>query len=101
MKIPLKNKKTGELVAEVRFSGNSAFTSTGKIEKVNSGDLQDVKILRDAIVKYKTFSTVQTYVPGLGHVAFWRGFWGWINGLRLILPSIGYEMIAADIEWPK
>jgi len=86
-------------VAEVTFTGGGALTATGQVKKIKQGTNDDAKIIRDAILKYKTFSGEMVYTPS-GHVAMWRGFWGWIGGLRLVLPTIGYEMIAAKIEWP-
>lgn len=100
MKIPLKRTTDGQTVADVLFTGGGPLTATGKIEKAGDGKSDDLKIIRDAVLKYKTFSGELVYSPS-GHVAMWRGFWGWLGGLRLILPTIGYEMITAKIEWPQ
>lgn len=97
MKIPIT--RSGELVAEVVFSGGGPLTATGAVSKIGKGTNRDVKIIRDAILKFKTFSTDHVYTPK-GHVQIWRGFWGWLCGLRLVLPSIGYRIKNARIDWP-
>ncbi len=99
MNIPIKKSSSGNVVAEVSFVGGGPLTATGKIDKLNNGTNTDIKIIRDAILKYKSFSGELVYTPS-GHVAIWRGFWGWMGGLRLILPTVGYEMITGDIDWP-
>ncbi|MCP4568945.1 MAG: hypothetical protein GY841_15325 [FCB group bacterium] len=99
MKIPLKHIASGRKVADVTFKGGGELGATGHVVKTGEGTNNDVKIIRDAILKYKNFSLEQVYTPK-GHVAIWRGFWGWLCGIRLILPTIGYEMVTADIDWP-
>jgi hypothetical protein len=87
------------MVADVNFAGSGPLTATGKVDKTGDGTNEDVKILRDAILKFKNFSGAMVYTPR-GHVQTWRGFWGWLGGLRLVLPTVGYEMDTAGIEWP-
>ena len=99
MKIPLRRKTDHNLVADVNFSGTGALTATGRVDKAGYGTNQDVKIIRDAILKFKNFSGENVYTPK-GHVAMWRGFWGWLGGLRLVIPTIGYEIVTDQIEWP-
>ena len=99
MRIPLKHVESGRSVADVVFKGGGALTATGIFTKVNDGTNQDLKNIRDAILKTKNYHVELVYTPN-GHVATWRGFWGWVGGLKLILPTIGYEMVSDEIEWP-
>jgi len=99
MIIPLRHIASGRIVANVTFNGGGELTATGHIVKIDDGTNDDLKKIRDSILKYKNFSLEQVYSPK-GHVAMFRGFWGWLCGIRLILPVIGYEMVAEDIDWP-
>jgi len=99
MKIPIRRTTDQQRIAEVTFNGGGPLTATAKISKIEAGTNEELKILRDAVLKFKNFSGNQVYTSQ-GHVPIWRGFWGWIGGLRLVLPSIGFEMDSAGIDWP-
>lgn len=99
MKIPLKRKSDHKIVGEVAFGKGGEFTASGTIKKISDGTAADMKVIRDAILKFGSLTKVFVYTE-MGHVSIWQGFWGWLSGLRFVLPSIGYEIDVRGIEWP-
>lgn len=99
MKIPLKRKSDKKTVGEVAFGSGGELGATGVVKKIGDGTARDMKVIRDAILKFGRLTKVLVYTDK-GHVPIWRGFWGWLVGLRFVLPSIGYEIDAKGIEWP-
>lgn len=99
MMIPLKRKSDGEIVGKITFGKGGELTASGTVKKSGNGTTRDMKVIRDAILKFGRLTKVLTYTTK-GHVPVWKGFWGWIAGLRIVLPSIGYEIDAENIEWP-
>jgi hypothetical protein len=99
MRIPLKRKSDGEIVGDVTFGSGGEITAAGVVKKNGDGTTRDVKIIRDAVLKFGSLTRVVVYTEK-GHVQVWRGFWGWIAGLRFVLPSVGYEIAVDAIEWP-
>ena len=99
MRVPLKRKSDRKIVGEVAFGSGGEFTASGTVKKGGDGTATDMKIIRDAILKFGSLTKVFVYTEK-GHVSIWKGFWGWLAGLRFVLPSIGYEIDAKGIEWP-
>lgn len=99
MKIPLKRKSDKKTVGEVTFGSGGEITASGTVKKNRDGTARDMKNIRDAILKFGRLTKVFIYTDK-GHVPIWKGFWGWLAGLRFVLPSIGYEIDAENIEWP-
>jgi len=96
VKIPLK--QDGELVAEVKFSGVGPITAQGNVQKV--GDNADTaKRIRDLVTVSRGMSLADTTSPQ-GPVKYWTGFWGWLGGLSVVLPSIGVWVDWEGVDYP-
>lgn len=96
MRIPLKNGD--EIVTEVIFKGRSAISVKGSIRAVD-GHTDFAARVRDLVSVSKGMSRSDTTSP-LGEIKYWTGFWGWLGGLSVVLPSIGMVIDWKNIEYP-
>lgn len=82
-------------VAELVWVGGR-YTGKGRIRAVK-GFEEDAQLIRGTITDRAQLRMVRFTTPR-GDTPGWRGFDGWINGLALVLPSIGYDF--GEVEWP-
>lgn len=96
MKIPLKQED--KAIAEVSFSGTGPVTAQGKVQAVD-GNAEIAKRIRDLIQISRGMSLADTTSP-VGPVKYWTGFWGWLSGLFVVMPSIGVSIDWEGVEYP-
>jgi hypothetical protein len=93
MRIPIKKPRDG-IVATVEFSRNgvSIVSQNQKYSEATN--------IRMAVENFADLSRMDI-ITDSGIVKYWEGFYGWLAGLLLVLPSIGLEIDNAHIVWPE
>lgn len=96
MKIPLKVGT--KIVAVVTFKGRGPITAQGTITAVEGGK-ERASQARELVKLSRGMARSDTSSP-VGAVKYWGGFWGWLSGLDVVLPSIGMSVDWDGVEYP-
>lgn len=96
MRIPLKHGS--QVVAEVKFTGRTPVSAKGQVRAVD-GNTDVAKRIRDLVGVSKGMARADVTTP-TGPVKYWTGFWGWLGGLSVVVPSIGVSVDWSNVDYP-
>jgi len=90
LKISIERNSDHTVVAEILFTSDD-IDATGLVKKTSDGTKKDVETIKGTVEKYASMSKVSVYTDQ-GYTRIWSGFAGWMSGLSIVLPPIGYRI---------